>query len=111
MNGILSFQVVGYQVTFYYSYLAPHGVYIMLEVAHAQIPASHRDIESSVFDMDELLGVVTIFTTHCVPLTREQAEAKAVMRRATLSTPQFKRVIEPSTYRRRRSITSHYHDV
>ncbi|ORX57393.1 hypothetical protein DM01DRAFT_1334017 [Hesseltinella vesiculosa] len=110
MFGVLSFQVIGLQITFYFSYLAAEGIYIMIEIAHLTLPSSLPDLSSYIYDIDQLMTITHLFQ-RCVPMTPAQTTAAENRRRATMSTPEFDRIVDKTKDRKRRCYTSHYNEL
>ncbi|ORX54497.1 hypothetical protein DM01DRAFT_1321839 [Hesseltinella vesiculosa] len=123
MFGVLSFQVIGksrppahlsfflgLQITFYFSYLAAEGIYIMIEIAHFTLPTSLLDLLVYVYDIDQLMTVTHLFQ-RCVPMTPAQQTEAANRRRVTMSTPEFDRIVDKTKDRKRRCYTSHYNEL
>ncbi|CEI96186.1 hypothetical protein RMCBS344292_10352 [Rhizopus microsporus] len=90
LSGIVTFQVIGTSVTFYYMTLRG-GFFIKMEVASIEIPTAKRDIVSISSYLDELFTIICLHKTvnktdNVVPQTPTLPFVYLQTERRTLST-------------------------
>ncbi|CAO3601455.1 unnamed protein product [Absidia cylindrospora] len=65
LKGVLTFQAVGHQVTFYISQLLSDGLYVMLEIGRIEVPRSLYEWTSYISHLDDALDLVWVFYAEC----------------------------------------------
>ncbi|KAI8088880.1 uncharacterized protein BX664DRAFT_331648 [Halteromyces radiatus] len=109
MEAILTFQAVGRYITFYLVKLMADGLYLMYELRSFTVPGCINQILFLPCYFDDIYFILNVYRTHCVQMTPEQANESKRMKRPTLLTPEFDRIIDKTTNRKRRWITKRSH--
>ncbi|CAO3601480.1 unnamed protein product [Absidia cylindrospora] len=109
LKGVLSFQAVGPQVTFYIANLMPDGLYVMIEIVYIEVPRSLRELASYLVHLDDVLNVVNAFHDECGDADTVEEEAMIeAKKRPTMTTPEMLRAVETTRSRKRQCITAYY---
>ncbi|CAO3623870.1 unnamed protein product [Cunninghamella blakesleeana] len=104
LNGVITFQAAGLQVTFYITMLVANGLYMMLEIGYLKLPGSLHDLLSCVVHLSDVLDIVNIFYNECLSPPSFLESRK----RSSISTPETNHIVESSRDRKRACITSYY---
>ncbi|CAO3626379.1 unnamed protein product [Cunninghamella blakesleeana] len=107
MKGVLGFQAVGRNITFYISKLVSDGVYIMYQLKNFTVPGSVKQICSLLGYLDDLYFILNVFEAHCTQMEPEVIDVYKNKKRNSLSTPETHRITESSTNNKRPCITKH----
>ncbi|SAM09775.1 hypothetical protein [Absidia glauca] len=108
LKGVLSFQAIGNQVTFYITKLLSDGLYVMLEIGHIEVPRSLRELASYLAHLDDVLNLVHAFHNECGAATAVEETMIEARKRPTMTTPEMIRVVDPTRSRKRPCRTAHY---
>ncbi|ORY97147.1 hypothetical protein BCR42DRAFT_444728 [Absidia repens] len=97
-------------VTFYIMKLVSDDLYVMLEIAHIQVPSSLYELVSYLSHLGDLLNVVQAFYDECGDAnTSEERAMVEIRQRATIMTPEVIRVVELIRSNKRPCNTAYYY--
>ncbi|CAO3591617.1 unnamed protein product [Absidia cylindrospora] len=109
LKGVLSFQAIGNQVTFFITKLVADGLYIMVEIGFIDVPCSLRELASYTVHLNDVLNIINAFYGECgdstTPEERTDVEART---RPTMKTPEMDRIVDTTRSRKRPCSTAYY---
>ncbi|CAO3593644.1 unnamed protein product [Absidia cylindrospora] len=109
MAGIVAFQAVGRDATFYLVKLIASGLYVMYELGSFTVPGSIHQILTLPGYFDDIIFILSMYQTHCIQMTPSQVEKAKTMKRPTLLTPQFDSILTTTRSNKRLCITRRTH--